>query len=125
MTISIYSDINKYNPTVATRLTNVDAVFSAVQNLFNTPPKQRLFRPEGYSLDSILFELDNDALVFSLKSHIHRVLANEPRLKLLHNLTEITMGQDNHVLTVKLRFQVEGLGDKVFERTGTFRRDTA
>lgn len=121
----IYSDINKYSPTAAqSRVVNVDAVFAAVHNFFNTSPKRRLFRPEGFTFDPLLWEPNNDAAIFATKSIIARILAAEPRIFLLYNQTEIRPDPENHALHIKLRFQVRGLGNQIFERAGTLRRDT-
>lgn len=120
--MSIYSDINKYNPKVRPRLTDLDAVFASVHNLFTTPPRQRLFRPEGLIIEDLLFENMDDRAVLKVRNHVYNILMREPRIELLYNNITVIPNTDDQSFTIKLRFKVKGLEGQVFEREGIFRR---
>lgn len=118
----IYSDINKYTPKQVARIADLDAVFASVHNLLTTPPRQRLFHPEGLLLDDLLFELMDDNAVLKVRNHVYNVLQREPRIELLYNQLIVTPNPDDHIFTIKIRFTVKGLEGQVFERVGIFRR---
>lgn len=123
MAVEIYSDVNKHSPgALNSRVINDAAVLAAVQNLFNTQPYRRLFRPEGFTLDPLLFETNDENAAFTIRSLISRVLAAEPRIQFLFNQSDIRIDPENNAIHVKILFRVKGYGETVFERVGTFRK---
>lgn len=123
--MALYSDINKYTPRQSARIEDIDAVFASVHNLLTTPPRQRLFRPEGLVIEDLLFENMDDNAVLKVRNHIYNVLQKEPRIELLYNQLEIIPVPEDYVFKIKMRFRVKGLEGQIFERVGSFRRSSS
>lgn len=120
--MSIYSDLNRKNPTQQVLVTDFEAVLQSVEVLINQPPRQRLFRPEGSELPDLLFALDGNGITPTLewrvKNGIFKVIQDDPRVKLLYNQTTAVFDPGTHVLEIVARFTIVGLGDRVFTRIG-------
>lgn len=120
--MSLYSDVNKRNPLVKSRVTDLEAIHASIDNIINTPSRQRLFRPAGIDFDDLIFELDTD-ISFQIKNRIYQAFQQDPRVRLLYDQTEVYPEEedDRHVYIVHLRFQVLGFGEQIFSRSGSIR----
>ena len=115
--MSIYSDLNRKDARLRSRVLDFDAVLHSVENILSTPPRQRLFRPEGVNIEGLLWELDVET-AWKVKNLIFNALQEDPRIKLLYNQTEVIPDPDNHVFKVIARFQVKGFENRVLTKVG-------
>lgn len=115
--MSLYSDLNRKDAKTRSRVLDFDAVLHSVENILSTPPRQRLFRPEGVDLESLLFELDV-ATAWKVKNLIFKALTEDTRITMLYNQTQVIPDPDNHVFKVIARFKVKGFEDRVLTKVG-------
>ena len=91
------------------KITNEDAVKTALRNLILTRPGERPFQPEfGSKVSSLLFEVIHTGSTFAIQdldSEIRRVISQyEPRVDLVD--VQVHFSEDNHYLIVNIIFMV-------------------
>ncbi|AUR83141.1 hypothetical protein NVP1031O_159 [Vibrio phage 1.031.O._10N.261.46.F8] len=114
-----YSDLNPVPRVESAIVSDEDAIYSALENYFNTSRTERLFRPEeGGSVEDWLFELAvDDENAFLILSRIASDLPNaEPRISLVTSKSRVVADADNYRYVLYLTFNLVGLeGDFIFD----------
>jgi len=120
--MSIYSDLN--NNLDPTQIEDVNAVIQAIGNLLVTWKGERFFNPEiGSNVEDILFEPMSDDVAFELYSRlIESIQRDEPRVRILGNLSDVVPDYDNNKYDVTLVFEIQGLEGQQFEYNGDLAR---
>lgn len=116
--MSLYSDLNRKNAKTVSRVLDFDAVLHSVENILNTPPRQRLFRPEGVDLENLIFTLDVNT-AWRVKNLVFKALQEDERVQLLYNQTQVIPDPDNHVFQIIARFKIKGFEDRVLTKVGS------
>lgn len=122
--MALYSDINQYNPNVKPILTEIEAIYQSLYNLFGTSTGERKFRPEiGLDIEDEVFELADDDLEFVILNRITKKLEfHEPRVIVNRSESSFLEISDNTYL-LKLGFTLRGSSlNKIYEFQGNFNR---
>jgi len=118
--LAIYSDLNFHTPRVTPLLTDEQAVYQAIDLLFETAQHQRFFHPEIYAdLASLLFEpmtADTEFLLFT--ALINAIERFEPRVVIDVSGSSLVADYPNSKYDVELVLQLKGLEQQIFEYTG-------
>lgn len=109
-----YYDLNKYTPLLTGRLINFDAVVASIHNMLTIRQRARLFHPEGFDLNDLLFQnADQDLILFRLQNQIIRLLASEPRIKLNNGTGDMLRFEPaEHLLHITLDLSVVGIPER-------------
>jgi len=130
-TVTNYSDISiSYREENKKRLgrdidnvivTEVDAIYNALDNLFAVVPGERLFEPEvGLSLEQFLFEpMDSTSELQALTYLYTEIPIQEPRLSLILQDSSIIPDYDNHSFEFNLVFSVVSVEGSLLEYKNT------
>jgi len=123
--MALYSDLNQYDPTSKAVLEDEEAVFQALNNLLEIYIFQRIFEPEiGNQLQDMLMEpLDGTSAKQILRIILQLVNEFEPRVKLVYSKTKIVPDYDNNTYDITLAFRIKGLGETVYEISGSLERN--
>lgn len=118
--MSIYSDLNQYNPYEKVLLTDIESVYQSLHNILATRTNERLFNPDfGSEFESNLFEpIDTITEVEVFSFVIGAVERLEPRVKINYALTTLEANEAKHKYDLKLIFGIEGYGEQSFEFKG-------
>ena len=119
--MSIYRDVNAFNPTEKPLLEGVEVVYQSLNNIFNTLQGERLFRPQfpGEELEGQLFEFIDDLNAFAiLRIVTNAITNNEPRVTVLTSLSTVKPDAEKNRYQVVLYFKIEGFSDQNFQLTG-------
>lgn len=118
----IYRDLNQRDPFVKDNefLRNIETIHQSIQNILSTRKGERLFNPDfGIDLEDSLFDLLDDVSSLEvLREVTEAVNLWEPRVEIIHNLTEIVPNVDNHSFDVKLVVKVIGFEEQIVEVVG-------
>lgn len=118
--MSVYSDLNRKDAQTRSRVTDIEAVLNAWSNALNTPPRQRLFRPQGTRFSSLLFSTDPD-IAFRIKNQIYQAALLDNRLELVYGETQVIADPDNHEWELIARIRIKGLDNLTFTRSARIR----
>ena len=119
--MTLYSDLNQYNPTDQPLLTEVEAIYQSLNNIFSTKLGERLFKPEfGSELENHLFDFVDDTTQLSIFSTLVGAIERwEPRVTLDYGSTEILPDPNNNKFDVTVVFSIDGFDDQNFEYRGS------
>ena len=120
--MAIYSDINTKTPFITSRVYDINSIVQAIENIIKTPPRQRLFKPEGLPLGDALFEIGGFDAERKMKNIIAQAVERDPRVSLDFSGTNVTFNPITHEFKINLKFRIEGIKDTIFERQGVLRR---
>ncbi|QJT71163.1 hypothetical protein GR11A_00126 [Vibrio phage vB_VcorM_GR11A] len=112
--MTVYSDVND-SPLDSTQIVvNTQSVFQALDNLFNTRPRERLFRSTlGVRLEELLFEPVNDVTAASIYAVVIDAIAEaEPRVILDNSQSSVTPFHEQGRYDVVMVFSILGFEDE-------------
>jgi phage baseplate assembly protein W len=120
--MAVYSDLNSINPTDFPLLTEEEAVYQSLFNIFNTTPGEALFVPEfGLDLEEELFELLDDISALQIFRKISASIERwETRVIIDSVNTIITPIPDENIFDLFLVFSIQGTDGQRFEFKGSF-----
>jgi phage baseplate assembly protein W len=89
----------------------------------STKRGERLFNPEfGTDIERYLFEPCDDITSAKIYADIYGAIRKwDARVKLSNSQSTVIANPENHSYTIKLVFQVVGLGDTYFDSTYTLK----
>ncbi|QJT70946.1 hypothetical protein GR7B_00148 [Vibrio phage vB_VcorM_GR7B] len=113
--ITIYSDVNDRPLDSTQKVENIQSVYQALDHLFNTKKKERLFRENiGIDLEDLLFEpvdeITSEAIFTIL---IDGIAASEPRVSLNLAATKVIPDATNHRYDIEVVFTIKGFEDEL------------
>ena len=116
MAVELYSDLNAGNPEEGNLVLGVDAVFAAMDNLFSTDRDERPFNLDfSGNIDDLLFEDLDFGTALELYSRMAHALERfEPRIRLIENLSNVTVNDEQNGYDIVLTVSVLG-----YEEAGT------
>lgn len=122
--MAIYRDLNCFTPTTRPMLLDVECIYQALFNIFNTRPGEVPFSPEfGVDLEDELFEIIDDVTAFAVYGKVIRAVQRwERRASLDTALSTVVPFPDDNKYEITLYFRVNGLSNQVFEYRGSFLR---
>ena len=122
--MSVYSDLNSIEPTVKSKLKDVEAVYQSLYNIFSVRLGERLFLPDfGFSLEDELFELMDDTSTLAIFSKVVEAVDRwESRVLVDQQNTKITPYPDLNMFEVLLVFAIRGVDGSKFEFRGSVSR---
>lgn len=118
----IYSDLNSLNPAVKPLLTDVQAIYQSLYNLFNTRPGERIFLPEfGFALEDELFEVIDDITTVAVFRIVNEAISRwEGRVIIDTSRTVVTPVPDENKYELELYFSILGIEGQTFTFVGSF-----
>lgn len=114
--MAIYTDINQATPEERENLTDVQAVFQALENIFLTRKTERFYNPEfGIDLEDFLFDLNDDLTQLDLFRRVTEAVQKfETRVIIDFASTTVTPDPDNLRFNIDLIFQIRGFEGQQF-----------
>lgn len=120
--MAIYSDLNEFSPQTAPLLYDIQSVYQALYNLFNTGTLERLFLPQyGFDLDHDIFELINNITSLDIYRRVVDAITRwETRVLIDNSNTTITPDYDNNSYELVLAFSIQGVTNQQFNFIASF-----
>ena len=114
--MALYTDINQTTPELQPLLTDVQAVFQALENIFATRTTERFFNPEfGIDLEEALFELVDDLTALDIFRRVTEAVQKfESRVLIDFASTTVTPDADNGRFDIDLVFEIIGFNGQQF-----------
>lgn len=109
--VVLYSDLNQYVELTKDSVINVEAIYQSIHNILATRKRERIFNPDfGSLVDTYLFEPIDDVTSLGLYSVITDAIKRwEPRIRILHHLSNVSPSPETHTYKVTLVFNIVGL----------------
>lgn len=122
--MSLYSDLNQFNPQKSALLTDIASVYQSIANILNTRVGERLFNPEfGSDLERLLFEPIDEETSLMLRHVLIQVIEKwDNRVDIDNARTVIEPLPDENMYRVQIVFVVKGVKGELFEYVGSLRR---
>lgn len=123
--MSIYSDLNSYDPYNQPLLYDSAAISQSLDNIISTLTMTRLFLPDfpGENLDERVFDsIDkiNSVEVYRVVSTL--VTRWEKRVKILNSLSKVVPVPSKHRYDIDLVYLIQGFGNQQFRLKGSLKR---
>ena len=117
MAITLYKDLNQFNPTDREYSLNERAVYQSIINILQTRRGERLFSPNfGVDLDSYIFDtMDNTTEQLVMQEIGSSIESTDNRILVDYDKSEVRAKGDTNVLELLLVFELEGVEGQTFQ----------
>lgn len=114
--MALYVDINQTNPETRPLLTDVQAIFQALENIFSTITGERFFNPEfGIDLEENLFDVMDELTELEVfRKIVEAVQKFESRVIVDTATTTVISDPENNKYDIDVVFEIIGFEGQKF-----------
>ena len=114
--MTLYTDINQTSPETKEKLTDVEAIFQALENIFSTRVRERFFNQEfGIDIEDALFELLDELTGHDIFRRVTEAVQRfETRVIIDFASSDVIPDPDNNKYDVDLVFEIKGFDGQQF-----------
>ena len=117
MAITLYKDLNQFNPTDREYSLNERAVYQSIINILQTRRGERLFNPDfGVDLDNYIFDtMDNTTEQLVMQEIGSSIENTDKRILVDYDKSEVRAKGDTNSLELLLVFELEGVEGQTYQ----------